>query len=524
VGEQRVDESKVFSLDLVASDVDVGDSLRFSLDAGPAGATITPAGHLEWTAVDGPLAVDFTLRVTDQAGASGTRVVTLQVDNLPPQLTVSGASRVVVGQPYTLRLHYADPGADAVTTWIIDWGDGTSSSVAGTQSSASHVFVKPADSRLVTARAQDDDGLWTAAPLALRVLDEVHTPAQAPAHVAVPELERRPTASGVEREEPRRRESDWPQGLYDLGAMGLFNGDLTARVSGQSAHPFVQTMGFAVPDGAGTGQVLGAPLSAAQMAALQDLEPTLSGRSGSLQVRAVFVTAAGLRVRFNQAFDTRVLLAGDVSALITLLRNGVAIRGRAVADPDGEGFSFIAEGGMLPDGEYTVRLQSGARGFTKPNGDPLDGDSDGKAGADYRGHFKVEAGARRVGWSDDGRSLGLTLAQSFDVAVTLADAMEWTEQRWSVESDAPVDSGWAALTGGIGGVAMLAARPAASEHRMARRALAAGARRREAQEGESAIRINTTSAPAAPTHRAPAWVSRWLGQTKAADKEWRIRP
>ena len=105
------------------------------------------------------------MRVTDASGASSVGSFAVTVANLPPQVTARGAASAFVGQAYTLALTYADPGADTVSTWFIDWGDGTTSAIPGSQTGATHVFAKPVDNGRISVRAQDDDGLWTATPL-----------------------------------------------------------------------------------------------------------------------------------------------------------------------------------------------------------------------------------------------------------------------------------------------------------------------------------------------------------------------
>ncbi len=170
VAPQNVDEGQRFTLDLVGGDVDAGDVLRFTLDSGPAGATITAGGRLEWAAVDGPSTDSFVVRVTDAAGASSSRTFAVQTANVAPAILSQGAPNVEIGARHELSLSYADVGADAVTTWFIDWGDGSSSVVDGRFSSASHVYGAAADNHIIRVQAQDDDGLWNALPRSVRVL------------------------------------------------------------------------------------------------------------------------------------------------------------------------------------------------------------------------------------------------------------------------------------------------------------------------------------------------------------------
>lgn len=201
-----------------------------------------------------------------------------------------------------------------------------------------------------------------------------------------------------------------------------------------TAHPYTQALGFATPEG-------GAPASD-PWGMLSDDEANPGHPPGTLRVQAVIVTGAGLHVRFNQAFDLSALSGDNAASRLTVLRGDVPVRGRVVADPDGLGFSFIADAAAMREGEYSVRLRSGANGFATPNGEALDGDADGRAGGDYRGHFKVVIPALGA--------LGAT--------ITVAGDLDWIAERWTTEGDAPGvagDFGIVALGGGLGSLAML---------------------------------------------------------------------
>lgn len=130
------------------------------------------------------------------------------------------------------------------------------------------------------------------------------------------------------------------------------------------------------------------PLSADAMAALLMNEPSGAGPVGVLQVQSVLATSLGLHVRFNQAIDPGRLTARAV----LVMRGDELVRGRLVADPDGEGFRFVAEGGELTAGEYRVVLTADLGAFVTLAGEQLDGDFDGRPGGDYRGRFSVPVG------------------------------------------------------------------------------------------------------------------------------------
>ena len=566
IADQQVNEGQTLTLALTASDVDAGDTLVFSLDSAPAGATLTPAGQLSWTAPDGPASASFTVRVRDQAGASSLQTFQVAVVNLPPQVQASGAATVNVGQTFELTMAYTDPGADTVTAWSIDWGDGTTTVAPGAQTRASHVFSQAAAALSVTVRAQDDDGEWIANTLTLRVLALVPTPTPTPApdnghaegrgNTGDQHAEVRDDTHTVEQEreherqrdvgnavpatvlggstragsgssgnaERNRHETALPRARYSFEGGNFSSDGMSVSITSHSAHPFVQAIGFAVVEGR-AGQLASGPLTGEQMASLLESSPTAAGPADALQVRSVIVTANGVHVRFNQVFDSRVLLAGATQRPpITLKQGERMLDGHVVLDPDGQGFAFLVDGGLLPDGAYTVRLSSGPGGFAKPNGEALDGEYDGKAGGDYLGRFDLVGAALRLGLNDalpvDGAGAGLVRLG----LVGLNADLEGTGERWSAETDTPLDSVWGVLIGGVGGVATLAAR-AVADSRLARRALAAGRRSAPAAEFEAPIEIKLQVKPetASAQHRSPEWMARWLGRGKASGNNWRIR-
>ena len=162
-GTQSVAEGALLSLPIVASDAQ-GQVLTYALDAPvPAGMTIgATTGVLTWTPADGPVTESVTVRVTDDGALSSTVTFDVNVTNVAPTLTLSGAASSVTGQTYTLTLAVSDPGADTLTGWTIDWGDGTTPEpVAGSASSATHVYGTAA-AVTISASATDEDGSYAA--------------------------------------------------------------------------------------------------------------------------------------------------------------------------------------------------------------------------------------------------------------------------------------------------------------------------------------------------------------------------
>ncbi|WP_353955672.1 putative Ig domain-containing protein [uncultured Sphingobium sp.] len=172
VGPVTVNEGSMLSLQLVASDADdaTGD-LLFSLVSGPAGATLTAGGLLNWRPVDGGAEAAFTVRVTDPHGAQVEQSFNVAVADVAPVLSVFGLTTILTGKTYTIALGSSDPGDDRPIEWVIDWGDGTTpTSVEGSASAASHIYAEDGNF-LVSARLRNDDGSFSATPLGVVVND-----------------------------------------------------------------------------------------------------------------------------------------------------------------------------------------------------------------------------------------------------------------------------------------------------------------------------------------------------------------
>ncbi|MCZ2341134.1 MAG: choice-of-anchor A family protein, partial [Bacteroidales bacterium] len=98
-----------------------------------------------------------TVTVTDDGGAVGTAQVVVTVQATNPQAVISGPSTVLEGSEYPLALASAAP----VDSWDIQWGDGTSSTLSGSATSASHVYADNG-AYAISATATNAAGVWTA--------------------------------------------------------------------------------------------------------------------------------------------------------------------------------------------------------------------------------------------------------------------------------------------------------------------------------------------------------------------------
>ncbi|HMV69683.1 MAG TPA: cadherin-like domain-containing protein, partial [Myxococcota bacterium] len=165
----EVAEGDTLRLFVVGDDGD-GDPLTYALDAAPTGAAIDPAsGLLTWTAADGEAWEVFTVRVTDGAGAWATQTFSIHVADVPPTLTVSGREAVYRDDRFTLDLTSRDPGADTLTAWRFDWGDGEVAELPGDRRGVDHTYRRLGP-MTIRAWAIDDDGAYALDPLTVVVL------------------------------------------------------------------------------------------------------------------------------------------------------------------------------------------------------------------------------------------------------------------------------------------------------------------------------------------------------------------
>lgn len=183
IGDANVDEGREVNVTLAGHD-STGEVLRYELVGSvPAGASLgAESGVLSWTPADGAGTQAFTVRVTDSAGSFAERSFSVQVANVAPTLTATGAAAATTGQPYALALSSSDPGADTIDHWTIDWGDGIVQTVNGNPASVSHSYAA-AGRYAIAATAADEDGSYAVAGPTVAVV-AAHVPLQVTAFAA----------------------------------------------------------------------------------------------------------------------------------------------------------------------------------------------------------------------------------------------------------------------------------------------------------------------------------------------------
>jgi len=89
----------------------------------------------------------------------------ITVNNVAPTIALAGAAAVNEGATYTLTLGaVTDPGADVVTSYVVNWGDSTQSTYA-TAGNVTHVYADGVGdiSRTITVDLVDEDGIHSGA-------------------------------------------------------------------------------------------------------------------------------------------------------------------------------------------------------------------------------------------------------------------------------------------------------------------------------------------------------------------------
>ena len=131
-----------------------GDGNTSTLTGNPSSTTHSYASRVN------PYTISAT--ATNDDGTFNSNTLSVTVNNIPPQLTISGPSSINEGATYTLGLSSVDSGPDASqdvpSSWQITWGDGTNSTVNGNPSSTTHVYNDGPNNYTISAMATIADG------------------------------------------------------------------------------------------------------------------------------------------------------------------------------------------------------------------------------------------------------------------------------------------------------------------------------------------------------------------------------
>lgn len=165
-------EGEALALDGSSSSDNDGTTVSYEWDVNDDGSVeeVGSLASISWAdlvsaGVDDDGLYSVALTVTDNDGASHKEVTTFQVNNAAPEINVAGPSTVQAGQAHSFTFSAIDPGDDAVTQWRIDWGDGNTETVSGSEVSLNHVYAVGGLSHQLVVSATDEDGTWSSADL-----------------------------------------------------------------------------------------------------------------------------------------------------------------------------------------------------------------------------------------------------------------------------------------------------------------------------------------------------------------------
>ncbi|MDB5910520.1 MAG: uncharacterized protein JWP34_4634, partial [Massilia sp.] len=163
---QTVNEGSTVLLQGAYSDPDPNDTFTFNWHVtANNGQTIADgnAASISFPALDdGQYTATFT--VTDHAGAATSATTIITSNHVAPTPVISGLANANRAGTYTLNLSCPEFGIDTVTSWSINWGDGSTQTVTGSPSSVTHAYYS-AGAVSISATATDEDGSYAAAAL-----------------------------------------------------------------------------------------------------------------------------------------------------------------------------------------------------------------------------------------------------------------------------------------------------------------------------------------------------------------------
>ena len=140
-----------------ASDVDL-DPLTYAWTVDSASCSFDNASALNpnLTCSDNG-SYTATLSVEDGVNPAVSSNATVTVDNISPTIVLSGVANVDEGSSYALTLGaVTDPGADTVTDYVVNWGDGNSDTYQSA-GEVNHTYADGPNSQTISVDLVDED-------------------------------------------------------------------------------------------------------------------------------------------------------------------------------------------------------------------------------------------------------------------------------------------------------------------------------------------------------------------------------
>ncbi|HEV3082404.1 MAG TPA: PKD domain-containing protein, partial [Gemmataceae bacterium] len=171
-GSASVNEGTSYVLNLAAaSGPDPVSGWTINWGDGTNSTAAGTASSVSHTYSDGPTQYTITATATTDDGVLSANALLVGVNNIAPTVSISGNASVNEGSAYTLNLSGSvdTVDADPITGWNITWGDGTTQTLSGNPSSATHVYLDGPHTYTVSVSAVDRDGSYNTNNLTLSV-------------------------------------------------------------------------------------------------------------------------------------------------------------------------------------------------------------------------------------------------------------------------------------------------------------------------------------------------------------------
>ncbi|MBK8918090.1 MAG: hypothetical protein IPM73_08615 [Betaproteobacteria bacterium] len=169
-GNATVNEGSTYTLTLGAvTDPGQDTASSYTIDWGDGNAeVVTSLGNYNHVYADGSANRTISVVVTDEEGAhANAGSLNVTVNNVAPTLNLTGNATTPEGSVYTLNIGHSDPGADTLSSYTINWGDGSANTVVSAAQLASqsgnvtHSFADGAANFTISVQATDEDGTWS---------------------------------------------------------------------------------------------------------------------------------------------------------------------------------------------------------------------------------------------------------------------------------------------------------------------------------------------------------------------------
>jgi hypothetical protein len=165
-GDANVNEGSTYTLNLGAvTDLGADTVSSYVVHWGDSSSdTYATNGDKTHTYADGPNSYDITVDLIDEDGtfSDAANDLAVSVLNVAPSIAISGAPNVNEGSAYSLTLGaVTDPGTDAVSSYIVHWGDGNSNTYSSNVGAKSHTYADGPNSYDITVDLIDEDGTFS---------------------------------------------------------------------------------------------------------------------------------------------------------------------------------------------------------------------------------------------------------------------------------------------------------------------------------------------------------------------------